>query len=77
MYIKMNFHYKNTETKMHGGKRVVRRVNVSGNRGFKSVSIRKKTKVRTVKKPLNQREIKDIKGGKFIHGLFNDCYRRI
>lgn len=67
----MSFHYKNTETKMHGGKRVVRRVHVAGNSGFKSVSTQRKTKTRTVKKPLSQSEIRHIKKGKFIKGLFD------
>jgi hypothetical protein len=71
----MSFHYKNTETKMHGGKRVVRSVHVSGNSGFKSVSIRHNTKTRTVKKPLSRREMGHIKKQKFIKGLFDDCYK--
>ncbi len=71
----MKFRYKNTEKRMHGGQRVVRTVKVSGNRGFKSVSTQRKNKTRTVKKTLSRSEIEHIKSGKFIHGLFNDCYR--
>lgn len=68
----MKFHYKNTEKRVHRGKHVVRRVHVTGDRGFKSVSIRHK-KTRTVKKALTRREICQIKKGKFIRGLFDDC----
>lgn len=71
----MSFHYKNTEKRMRGGKHVVRRVHVTGNKGFKSVSIRHKRKTRTVKKPLSRVEIVLIKKGKFIQGLFDDCYQ--
>ena len=71
----MGFHYKNTEKRMHRGKHVVRRVHVSGNRGFKAVSIRHNRKTRTVKKPLTRREICHIKKGKFIQGLFDDCHK--
>ena len=66
----MSFHYKNTEKRMHGGKQVIRRVHVTGNKGFKSVSGRH---MRTVKKPLTRREIGHIKKRKFIKGLFDDC----
>ena len=69
----MSFHYKNTEKRLHGGKHVVRRVHISGKKGFKSVSIRHKKKTRTVKKPLTRIEIVLIKKGKFIKGLFDTC----
>ena len=69
----MSFHYKNTEKRLHGGKHVVRRVHVTGNKGFKSVSVRHKRKTRTVKKPLTRVEIVFIKKGKFIKGLFDNC----
>ena len=71
----MGFHYKNTEKRMHGGKHVVRRVHVTGTRGFKSVSIRHKRKTRTVRKPLTRLEIACIKKKKFIKGLFDDCFK--
>jgi hypothetical protein len=71
----MKFHYKNTEKRVHKGKHVVRRVHVTGNRGFKSVSIRHKKKVRTVKKPLTPHEIGCIRKKKFMKGLFDDCYQ--
>ena len=70
----MGFHYQNTEKRLHGGKHVVRRVLVSGKKGFKSVTIRHKTKMRTVRKPLTRVEIGHIKKKKFIKGLFDDCY---
>ena len=63
------FHYKNTEKRVHRGKHLVRRVHVTGGRGFKSVS----RGTRTVKKRLTRREICHIKKGKFIRGLFDDC----
>ena len=71
----MAFRYKNTEKRMHGGKHVVRRVHVTGSRGFKSVSVRHKRKTRTVRKPLTRLEISCIKKKKFIKGLFNDCFQ--
>ena len=71
----MSFHYKNTEKRMHGGKHVVRRVHVTGNKGVKSVSVRHQRKTRTVKKPLSRVEIGHIKKGKFIKGLFDDCQK--
>lgn len=71
----MSFHYKNTEKRVHKGKHIIRRVRVTGNRGVKSVSIRHKKKMRTVKKPLTRLEIGCIKKKKFIKGLFNDCYQ--
>lgn len=71
----MSFHYKNTEKRMHGGKHIVRRVHITGNKGFKSVSVRHKRKTRTVKKPLTRVDIVLIKKGKFIQGLFDDCHK--
>ena len=70
----MNFHYKNTEKRIYGGKHVTQRVHIVGNSGFKSVSTRHKNKMRTVKKPLTRSEINHIKKRKFIKGLFNDCH---
>jgi hypothetical protein len=72
----MKFRYKNTEKRMHGGKRVIRTVNVAGNKGFKSVTFQTKTKKRTVKKPLSDSEISRIKRKKFIVGLFDDCHTK-
>lgn len=71
------FHYRNTEKRLHRGKHVVRRVHVTGDRGFKSVSTRHQKKMRTVKKPLTPREICQIKKRKFIRGLFDDCALKI
>jgi hypothetical protein len=69
----MAFFYKNTEKRMHGGKRVTQRVLIVGNKGFKSVSTLHKNKMRTVRKSLKRREICNIKKRKFIKGLFDDC----
>ena len=70
------FHYHNIEKKVHKGVHVVRRVKVTGNKGFKSVTTHHKNNrppKRTVTRRLNCHEIRSIKNGKFIRGLFNDC----
>lgn len=69
----MTFIYKNTEKRIHRGQHVTQRVNIVGNKGFKSVSVRHKNRFRTVRKSLKRREICDIKKRKFIKGLFADC----
>ena len=69
-------HYQNKEIKIFkDGTKVVRTVHIKGKRGHKSVSNYKNNKkVFTVKKCLKNKEIVLIKNGKFIPGLFNDCF---
>ena len=69
-----NFHYHNTEKRLHGGNRITRKVVIKGGKGYKSVTVKKGGKHnRTVKRPLNKTEIEKIRKGKFIKGLFTDC----
>jgi hypothetical protein len=70
----MVFHYSNTETKVQSGGKVVRKVNIKNNKGFKSVTkYHKGKKIITVKKKIHKNHIELIKNGKFIKGLFLDC----
>lgn len=73
----MGFHYANTETRLHKGKHVVRRVVIKGGSGVKSVTHRVRNQRRTFKKALRKDEIAQIKGGKFIKGLFSDLSDRV
>ena len=70
------FHYHNTEKKMHKGRHVVRRVWVKGKKGFKSVTTHHSRKRKTVKRPLSCSEVRSIKNGRFVPGLFKDCYTK-
>lgn len=66
--------YENIETKQMGGVKIVRKVSVKRGRGYKSITkYRHGKKISSVKKPIHNEDIKMIKGGKFITGLFNDC----
>lgn len=68
------FNYENTETKMQGGGKIVRRVSIKKGRGYKSITkYNKGKKMYTVRKPIHKEHIKMIKRGKFIPGLFQDC----
>ena len=71
----MVFNYNCSECKqLGGGKKMVRKVTIKNNKGYKSVSKYYKGKhIKTNKKPLNYVEISMIKIGKFIPGLFGDC----
>ena len=68
-------HYTNKEVKIHAnGAKVIRKVHIKGNKGFKSVSHYKKGRhMFTAKKHLTGGEISNIKSGKFISGLFQNC----
>lgn len=67
--------YHNQETKIQsGGKKIVRKVSIKNNKGYKSVTkFRKGKRIGTTKKRLTSHEIHMIKNQKFIPGLFNDC----
>ena len=67
------FHYHNTEKRIHNGKHITRKVLIKGGKGYKSITVKKNGKNRTIKRSLHQNEIKDIKNKKFICGLFNNC----
>ena len=70
-----NFNYENTEVKPNqfGGK-VVRKVSIKNGKGYKSISrYHKRKHIGTVRKMLKTAEIRMIKLGKFIPGLFNNC----
>jgi hypothetical protein len=73
----MGFNYENTEIKtlMSGGGKVIRKVSIKNDKGYKSVTkIVKGKKNRTVKKQIHNDHIKLIQAGKFIPGLFSDCH---
>jgi hypothetical protein len=66
--------YNSTQTVTRGGKRIVRKVTIKHNKGFKSVTkYHKGRKVHSVKKPIHVDHLHLIKKGKFIPGLFSDC----
>lgn len=70
------FNYKNNEVvenKQSGGK-IVRNVTIKNGKGYKSISrYHRKKHIGTVRKKLKTGEIKMIKLGKFIPGLFKNC----
>jgi hypothetical protein len=70
-----NFHYHNTEKRLHKGKHIIRKVSIKNGKGYKSVTIHKQIggKRRTTKRRLNPQEIEHIRNRKFIKGLFSDC----
>ena len=68
------FNYENTETKMKGGKKIVRKVSIKNGKGYKSITkYHKNKKMNTIQKTLKKAHIKLIQLGKFIPGLFEDC----
>jgi hypothetical protein len=68
------FNYENVEIKQMGGMKIVRKVSIKKGRGYKSISkYRKGKKISTIKKRIHNKHIKQIKGGQFIVGLFQDC----
>jgi hypothetical protein len=70
-----NFHYENIEIKkpQMGGK-IVRKVSIKNGKGYKSISrYHRKKHIGTVRKILKTGEMKMIKLGKFIPGLFKNC----
>ena len=70
------FNYKNNEVvenKQSGGK-IVRNVTIKNGKGYKSISrYHRKKHIGTVRKKLKTGEIRMIKQGKFIPGLFKNC----
>lgn len=66
--------YNCTQTVNKGGKKIVRKVTIKHNKGFKSVTkYHKGRKIHSVKKPIHMDHVHLIKKGKFIPGLFSDC----
>jgi hypothetical protein len=69
-----SFDYKNTETTIQRGGKIVRKVSIKKGRGYKSITkYHKGKKVHTVRKPIHKADVKMIKSGKFVPGLFADC----
>ena len=69
-----NFNYENTEIKMTGGTKIVRKVSIKNGKGYKSVTkYNKGKKTATIKKRIHKDHVHFIKNGKFIPGLFLDC----
>ena len=71
-----NLNYKSTETKMIGGKKIVRKVSIKNGKGFKTVSkYHKGRKLYTIKKHIHKDHINLIQKRKFIPGLFSYCVK--
>ena len=69
----MGFDYTNTQYHQMGGKKITRKVIIKNSKGYKSVCTYKNgRKCHNKKKNLTKTEIKIIKMGKFIPGLFSD-----
>jgi len=69
-----SFNYKNKETVIQQGGKVIRAVSIKKGRGYKSITkYHKGKKLYTVKKPIHKSDIELIKKGVFIPGLFQDC----
>jgi len=61
---------------MRGGKKITQKVKIVGSKGHKTVSIHKNGKNHHTKKShLTKHEIKHIRKGKFIPGLFSGMYK--
>ena len=67
------FHYHNTEKRIHGKQHFIRRVSIKNGKGYKSITMKKGGKRRSVKRLLHPTEIEQIKNRQFIHGLFSNC----
>jgi len=68
------FNYFNSDKKMNGGRKTVRKVSIKNGKGHKTMTQYKKgKKMFTIKKPLTMIEIVTIRRGQFIPGLFSDC----
>ena len=66
--------YENTEIKKQMGGKIVRKVSIKKNKGYKSVTkYHKGKKIYTIKKHIHNDHIELIKKGKFVPGLFTDC----
>jgi len=68
--------YKNMETKITKGGKTLRKVEIKGNQGYKSITkyVGGK-KMYSVKKPIHENHMKLIQSGKFVKGLFKDCVK--
>jgi hypothetical protein len=72
----MGFTYSNVQHVMTGGKKIARKVKITGAKGYKSVTVKKHGKTHHAKRvPLTKHEIHHIKNGKFIPGLFNGMHK--
>ena len=68
------FDYENTEVVKQSGGKIVRNVSIKKGKGYKSITrYHRKKHIGTVRKKLKRGEIKMIKLGKFIPGLFKNC----
>jgi hypothetical protein len=71
-----NHKYSNTEIKHKNGKKTIRKVYIHKCKGYKSVCEYKRGKCTYKNKHcLSKNEIEKIHNGKFIPGLFEDCYK--
>jgi len=69
------YHSVQTRSEYHNGKRRTKtnHVSINGKKGYKVVTIRNKSGTKKSKKPLTKKEIKCIKNGQFMPGLFKSC----
>jgi hypothetical protein len=66
--------YNNTESKINGHLKTVRKVCIKDGKGYKMITkYSGGRKVFSVKKPIDEKQIELIQQNKFIPGLFNDC----
>ena len=73
----MTYQYSNVEMKMlPNGRKTVRKVYMKNGKGYKSVTKYSKRgkKLSSVKKPIHETHAEHIQTGKFVPGLFADCY---
>ena len=69
-----SINYKNTETVLQNGGKIVRNVTIKKGRGYKTITkYQNGKKIFSVKKPIHKKHIELIGKGKFIPGLFKDC----
>jgi hypothetical protein len=67
------FKYSNIQHKHHGTRKITHKVCINKGKGFKCVThYNNKKKTHHARKTLNHDEIRMIKRGKFIPGLFKD-----
>jgi hypothetical protein len=68
--------YSNIEIKCKNDKKTIRKVVIHKSKGYKSVCHYKKGRCTFKnKKPLSREEMNKIHSGKFVPGLFSDCYK--
>lgn len=63
-----------SHTIQHGTQKTVRKVQIRGDKGYKTVTkYEGGKKVHTVKRAISEKHIRKIQRGKFVKTLFHDC----